>query len=145
MHCAVAQREDLALIALAARPIGLDLQRVDAVINDLLPDALAPAERAALAALPAVRTAGAAALLLASKFAYCRARRAALELSSLVIALAGGGESPHLCVGVAGDDPDEWTLRSLTTAPGHVAVLAVPGGAGWRLQWQPLRGLPAPT
>lgn len=141
VHYAVGQREGLTLIALAARPIGLALHRVDTVVNELLPDALARSERAVLARLPASRTAVAAAVLLASKQAYRQARNADVELSSVVIALAEG-EAPRLYAGIAGDDPAGWTLALVPTEPRHVAVLAVPGGADWRLERHRVNELP---
>ena len=132
VHYAVAQCGDLALIAVAARPVGLALVRVEAVDAALLPDVLAPSEIALLAELPAPRAAVAAALLLASKQAYCQARHASVTPEALVVTLADGG-LPCLRAGIAGDDPAEWTLLPVPTASGHVAVLAVPGGEDWHL------------
>ena len=132
VHYAVAQCDGLALIALAARPVGLALVRVEAVDAALLPDVLAPSEIALLAELPAPRAAVAAALLLASKQAYGQARHASVAPDALVVTLADG-DLPCLRAGIAGDDPAEWTLLPVPTASGHVAVLAVPGGEDWHL------------
>ena len=123
--------DDFALLALAlGRAVGVDVEPADRRV-DLEPIAerfFAPAERAALFALPPTARLAGFLELWTRKEAYLKARGDGLRADLAAFAATLG---PHPRLTPIGDalDADGWTIRHLEPAPGFVAALVVRGRA----------------
>ncbi|WP_328603280.1 4'-phosphopantetheinyl transferase superfamily protein [Amycolatopsis sp. NBC_00345] len=127
---------DLALLAVAARPVGVDVERVRARWAVRPPTRLFPAAEAALiAAESPERRATLFVRLLTRKEACVKAAGATLLPRGIQLGVAG--RSPL----VASQRDDRWYVRDLGVGAGYGAAVAVTGTAGctvseqlWRLQ-----------
>jgi 4'-phosphopantetheinyl transferase len=120
----------------AGREIGVDVEAIRDVPHELAASVLAPAESAALAALPIGARAERFYALWTLKEAYVKARGTGLALPLPAIAFAiepADGDdvvrfepAPEL-----GDDPARWTFAALRATAGHRAAccVATPPGA----------------
>ncbi|MEU8027634.1 4'-phosphopantetheinyl transferase superfamily protein [Streptomyces sp. NPDC049099] len=118
LHFSLSHSHGLALIALAAVPVGADIQRLpgpDTV--EVCSAALHPAERAELAAVPEPERPAAFARLWSRKEAY---------LKGLGIGLARPAHADYLGDTVA-DRPRGWTVGNVPCGPGHAAAVALRG------------------
>ncbi|MFA7534972.1 MAG: 4'-phosphopantetheinyl transferase superfamily protein [Desulfuromonadales bacterium] len=113
LHFNLAHSGDLLLLAVAGRPLGVDLERIDPAL-DFAPLAerfFTPAEQAALRQAPPHRRRRAFYRLWTRKEAYLKGR--------------GGGFSANL----AEPENSAWRLRHFFVAPSHLGALAISGGA----------------
>ncbi|MFD5725065.1 MULTISPECIES: 4'-phosphopantetheinyl transferase family protein [unclassified Streptomyces] len=113
-HFSLSHSHDLILIAVAAVPVGVDVQRVPrtGTVDALLPR-LHPAEREGLLRVPRAARAAAFARLWTRKEAY---------LKGLGTGLARGLATDCL---LDGTQPPGWHVRDLAAPPGYAAATAV--------------------
>ncbi|MFK0097800.1 4'-phosphopantetheinyl transferase family protein [Streptomyces sp. NPDC091040] len=113
-HFSLSHSHDLIVIAVAAVPVGVDVQRVPrtGTVDALLPR-LHPAERAGLSRVPRAARAAAFARLWTRKEAY---------LKGLGTGLARGLATDCL---LDGTQPPGWHVRDLAAPPGYAAATAV--------------------
>ncbi|MCX0242115.1 4'-phosphopantetheinyl transferase family protein [Streptomyces drozdowiczii] len=113
-HFSLSHSHDLIMIAVAALPVGVDVQRVPrtGTVEALLPR-LHPAERAGLLRVPRAARAAAFARLWTRKEAY---------LKGLGTGLARGLAADCL---LDGTQPAGWHVRDLAAPPGYAAATAV--------------------
>lgn len=118
VHFSLSHTSGLVMIALAAAPVGIDVERVPgdpATVADIASQ-LHPRERAELAAVPAAG--------LASAFARCWTRKEALLKANgvglnedLSVTYVGAGAEPAVSA--------DWVLADLPADPGCAAAVAV--------------------
>jgi 4'-phosphopantetheinyl transferase len=129
----VSNTHGLVGIAIArGREVGFDLEpsRTDAP-EELIDRCFSPAERAALAALPAAERPRRFVELWVLKEAYIKARRRGLELPLEEITFTFDGGEPRLALAPSlGDDAASWQLDLWAPTPGHRAALCVRRGDG---------------
>jgi 4'-phosphopantetheinyl transferase len=132
----VAHTDELALFALTwGREVGVDVERErpDVEWRELAQRFFAPAEVAALTALPAEEQRPAFYRCWTRKEAYVKALGLGMQvpLDGFAVTLT----DEHAALVHTAHDPAQhrrWALRGLTPAPGFAAAVAVEG-AGWRL------------
>jgi 4'-phosphopantetheinyl transferase len=132
--------EDRALCAVArGRDVGVDVEHVrpDPSVLDIAERFFAPAEVAALRALPPERRTPAFFALWVGKEAYVKARGGGLgiALDSFVLPLDG----PEAVVEAPGTAPPVWSIRPVDVDAGYVAAVAA-SGRDWRVvrrEWRP--------
>ncbi|MBZ6477608.1 4'-phosphopantetheinyl transferase family protein [Streptomyces griseocarneus] len=123
-HFSLSHTRDLVLIAVAASPVGVDAEAApSAETADLCRDALHPAEREELAALPDAERAEAFGRLWTRKEAYLKGLGAGLARPPAADYL---GERTDAA---APARPAGWTVRNVPARPGTVAAAAL-GTAG---------------
>jgi 4'-phosphopantetheinyl transferase len=118
----VAHSHELAVVALAhGREVGIDVERLRPLSDwsALEREVLAPAERAALAALPEERRDAAFLAIWTRKESYLKARGLGLALPPRQV-LVELGEPAALVT-----DAARWSLRSFAPASGYVGALVV--------------------
>ncbi|MEU6113459.1 4'-phosphopantetheinyl transferase superfamily protein [Streptomyces sp. NPDC047117] len=120
VHFSLSHTGGLALLGLAARPVGVDVERVPDVglVRDAA-GALHPAEQEELAALPEAERAAAFARCWTRKEAYLKAIGEGLSGDGLGSAHLGTGPEP---AGLPG-----WLLDDVEVPPGYAAACALPG------------------
>lgn len=138
--------EGIALVALAAAPVGVDVERwrTAATATRVAERYFPPAEREAVAAAPASPGAGGRAALFARlwtrKEACVKAEGARLG-DGLSLPVRGGG---LLAVrGAGGALTGTWRVADLTPARGYAGAVALTGSAPFRIavrSWQPPAG-----
>ncbi|WP_318202188.1 4'-phosphopantetheinyl transferase family protein [Streptomyces sp. SCL15-4] len=120
LHFSLSHSHGLALIAVAAVPVGVDVQRVPGPGTvDACAPSLHPAERAELDRLPPGARPGAFAQLWARKEAY---------LKGIGTGLARPASADYLGAATR-SRPHGWTVADVSAPPGHTAALAVLGTA----------------
>jgi 4'-phosphopantetheinyl transferase len=133
--------DGLGLVAVSAdREVGVDIEKVRDVgdVTELARTCFSPAERAALAAVPAPLRLRAFFAGWTRKEAFLKAVGAGLSLplDSFDVALAPGAPARLLRVrGVPGGS-ERYTLRSVRAAPGYAAAV-VAAGTHVAIRWQP--------
>lgn len=138
LHFNVSHTDGLALLVFTwGREIGVDVERVRPLpaLDEIAERFFAPAERAALAALPAYQRLHGFFACWTRKEAYLKAQGAGLTLplDRFVVSVA-----PHepACLLAANDEPDapsRWRLEALAPRPGYLGALAV-AGPEWSLE-----------
>jgi 4'-phosphopantetheinyl transferase len=131
---------ELALCAIAlGREVGIDVEevRADRAGDDIARRFFAPAEVAALAALPAAARVEAFFACWTRKEAYVKARGAglALGLDRFEVSLAPGSAAALLATHDEPAELERWQLSALDPGPGYAAALVVEGRAAVRC-WQ---------
>ncbi len=125
-HFNLAHSADVALVAVADREIGVDVERVRPDLDDeaLAARFFSPSESAALRALPRVARAGAFFRLWTLKEAYVKGRGDGLAraLDSFSVTLSAA--EPALDGPDGAPTPDAFWLHELPLAPGYVAAIA---------------------
>ena len=135
---------ELALVAVAGREVGVDVEHEDSGPRglDALAIACSPAEAAALDRLPAARRADAFLRHWTAKEAYLKGTGLGLAVAPhcVEVGLAlGGGAGP---VRVSGDSgPSRWQVQALRPAPGYVGAVAAEG-ADWVVEIHSTAHLP---
>ncbi|HEY1014314.1 MAG TPA: 4'-phosphopantetheinyl transferase superfamily protein [Herpetosiphonaceae bacterium] len=146
LHFNLSHSHQLMALALAGRPVGVDVERERFELDHagLAAGAFSPTERAALAALPADERPRAFFRIWARKEAFIKALGAGLSqpldsfdvsLEEGVAALLATRPDPAAAAG--------WALAALRPGPGYAGALAVAAGdlaGGWRLverRWPP--------
>ncbi|MGA5193738.1 4'-phosphopantetheinyl transferase family protein [Streptomyces exfoliatus] len=126
VHFSLSHSGDLALVGLAGRPVGVDVQLVPGVTTaELCGRRLHPAERAELAARPPADRAEGFARLWARKEAYLKGLGTGLRRALDADYLGDGGPGRP-------GRPTGWTVLDVPCAPGHAAAVALadlPGAA----------------
>ncbi|MCL7490461.1 4'-phosphopantetheinyl transferase superfamily protein [Streptomyces sp. MCA2] len=118
VHFSLSRSGGLALLGLAGRPIGVDIERVPgARMAEDVAASLHPSEQAELAALPRARRPAAFARCWTRKEACLKATGAGISGTSLRTLRLGTGPLP---AGFAG-----WELTDVRVPPGHAAACAV--------------------
>jgi 4'-phosphopantetheinyl transferase len=130
--------EDFGLLAVAGRPVGVDLETAAAARFGarLAPRILSPIERAHYDALPPAAQAGALLRFWTRKEAYLKATGEGLALAPSAVSV-DAGETARL-IGVEGrpEEAVRWALLHLAPWPGTVGALAVAAGpVPPRLAW----------
>lgn len=120
-HFSLSHSHQVAVVAIAAGPVGVDVRRVPAAqtVRLCVPD-LHPAEQAELAALPARRRPAAFARLWTRKEAYLKGLGTGLRRDLAADYLGGVPGSPAR--------PAGWSVTDLPGPPGHAAAAAVAWG-----------------
>lgn len=119
-HFSLSRRPGIAAYALAAAPVGIDIETLSRQIGlDDLTAALHPAEQRSLATLPPSARRHAALRGWVRKEAYLKARGTGLGLDpgEVEVGVAEQSEPREL--------PDGWMLADLPAPNGHLAALAV--------------------
>jgi 4'-phosphopantetheinyl transferase len=136
----VAHSASVAVCAIGrGREVGVDVEHLrDLDVMRLAARFYAPAEQAALAALPPEVARHTFFRLWACKEAYLKAVGTGVSrpLREVDVALA---DEPRLAIAGDAAEGGRWTLRELAVDPAYAAALAVEG-RGWRLsgwRWQP--------
>ncbi|MEU6731728.1 4'-phosphopantetheinyl transferase superfamily protein [Streptomyces physcomitrii] len=117
VHFSLSHSHGLVAIALAADPVGVDVQRVPGArtVERCLPS-LHPAERAELTALPESERPDAFALLWTRKEAYLKGLGTGLARPLAADYLGSGGLAAR---------PPDWTVHNTAARPGHAAAAAL--------------------
>lgn len=119
VHFSLSHSGDLALVGLAGRPVGVDVQRVPGVTTaELCGRRLHPAERTELRARPPADRAECFARIWARKEAYLKGLGTGLRRALDADYLGDGG--PGKPLGPAG-----WVVLDVPCAPGHAAAVAL--------------------
>ncbi|MCX5400830.1 4'-phosphopantetheinyl transferase superfamily protein [Streptomyces sp. NBC_00102] len=119
VHFSLSHTGGLALVALAARPVGVDVERTPSAttVADTA-TALHPLEQSELSALPVADRPAAFARCWTRKEAYLKGTGEGLSGSALSGAYLGTGPTPA-------PPPGGWTLADVPVPPGYVAACAV--------------------
>ena len=118
MHFSLSHSGGLALLGVAARPVGVDIERVPArQMAEDVASALHPAEQDELAALPAASRAAA--------FARCWTRKEA-RLKATGEGVSGEAlRALHLGTGTRPAEPSGWRIEDIQVPEGYTAACAV--------------------
>ncbi|MEU1280739.1 4'-phosphopantetheinyl transferase superfamily protein [Streptomyces sp. NPDC005805] len=119
LHFSLSHCEGLSLIALAAVPVGVDIEREPPphTVTEAA-EVLHPAEAAELAALPPGRRPAAFARIWTRKEAY---------LKGLGVGLGADPSADYVGSGPLPTGPPGWLLSDVTVPPGHHAAVALRG------------------
>ncbi|WP_318211471.1 4'-phosphopantetheinyl transferase family protein [Streptomyces sp. SJL17-1] len=116
-HFSLSHSGDLALVGIAATPVGVDVEEhPEAEVSDLVADSLHPREREEFARLPAEDRPAA--------FAQCWARKEAY-LKGTGEGLAGGLDRTYMGMGPEPATVPGWSLADVRVAPAYAAAVAV--------------------
>ena len=142
--CNVSHARELALIAVADREVGVDVEHADAGVRGLEATTVActPTEMAALGRLAPADRADAFLCRWTAKEAYLKARGVGLALPPSLVEVGtapGGAASPVRVTGAA--EPPRWWVRQLRPAPGYVGAVAAEG-SDWEVRLRPATAEP---
>ena len=137
--CNLSHARELALIAVADREVGVDVEHADAGVRalEVATVAFTPTEAAALGRLAPADRADAFLCRWTAKEAYLKARGLGLALPPGLVEVGtapGGAASPVRVTGAA--EPSRWWVRQLRPAPGYVGAVAAEG-PGWDVRLRP--------
>ncbi|WP_420718027.1 4'-phosphopantetheinyl transferase family protein [Streptomyces sp. H34-S4] len=117
LHFSLSHAGDAVLVAFADTPVGVDVEeRPSASVAAELTEALHPAERAELSALPAAERPAATARCWTRKEAY---------LKGVGIGLGDHPDRTYVGTGAAPTAPPGWAVTDVPAPPGYVAARAV--------------------
>lgn len=125
MHFSMSRTEDMALIAVAAVPVGIDVETLlpSLVVHDLV-EALHPAERLAIDSMPPDSRAKAALTCWVRKEAHLKGCGTGLCVDPASVHVGCGAAKP-VAEPLAADGPDGWSLIDLPAGTGHIAAVAL--------------------
>ncbi len=123
-----------ALAVASAREVGIDLERIRPVSDDLAARFFAPSEVAGLDALPKAQRLGAFFAVWARKEAYVKALGAGLtvRLDGFEVSHAPGAPAEVLAVAADVAEAARWRILDLPPVPGFAGAVAA-RWTGWRL------------